>query len=459
MRPRLSIGARWTLRYAVATSILLGVFSVLLYDEVRERTTEDAALLIRLQMTELGDELTRRGENLRAIEQYVESHVSAGAADLKLGIRLFDPEGSVLLERGGVAGLPMPTRFPTGPAGPIAVQEVDLGEKYPYYVSLLPGAGGGWIQVSIYSRPFLRTALEIRDFFWAAMLPMLAAIGLFGWWLARSSLRPLADMDATARHITASRLDERIPIRGTGDELDRLAVTLNAMIDRIEQSVSSLRRFSANAAHELRAPLSRLRNRLEDAAVHPRDAAADQKLIEDAIGDVDRLAGLVRTLLELARCEAGLPEETVREVDVGDLLESIAAFFEPLATEREVEVRCQVPADLRVRGEPAWLRQLFANLVDNAVKYSKPGGRVTLDAYREGGHVVARVHDLGVGIPTASRERIFEHLDRGAQSGDTGSGLGLTLVRQIARIHGGEVAVESDEGQGSTFSVSLPEAP
>lgn len=458
MPPRLSIGARWTLRYAAATMLLLAAFSLLLYDEVRERIAEDAALLIRLQMSELGEELLRRGDDLAAIEEYVENHVSAGAADLKLGIRIFDAEGLLLLQRGGVEGLPLPAQFPHADSEEIQIHEVELGDKYPYFVSLLPRAGG-WIQVSVYSRPFLRTALEIRDFFWIAMGPMLVAVGLFGWWLARSSLRPIARMDATARRITASHLDERIPTTGTEDELDRLALTLNAMIDRMEQSVSGLRRFSSNAAHELRAPLARLRNRLEDAAVHERDPERDAVLLRDALADVDRLAGLVRTLLELARAEAGLPDEGVDEVDVGGLLESIAAFFEPLAAERDVELRCDAPAGLQVRGEPSWLRQLFANLVDNAVKYSKPGGRVTLDARRQGGRVIARVHDLGIGIPATDRVRIFDHLHRGARVHESGSGLGLTLVRQIARIHGGDVEVESEEGQGSTFSVSLPAAP
>jgi signal transduction histidine kinase len=286
---------------------------------------------------------------------------------------------------------------------------------------------------------------------------MILATSLFGWWLVRGTLRPIARIDEAARRISASRLEERIAQTGSGDELDRLAGTLNEMMERLHAGVGQIRRFGSSAAHELRAPISRLRHRIEDALSRERDPIADEKLLLETLADVDGIAATVRALLDLAHSEGGLDSHQVQDVPLSALLDGVADFFEPTAEARGIALHRSYPAELAVRGEPNWLRQLFANLVDNAIKFSERGGRVEIEAEEDGAGVRVRVHDYGRGIPAEERERIFDPFHRAPHGGGVaGVGLGLALARQIAVAHGGGIEVESTEGQGSTFSVHLP---
>jgi signal transduction histidine kinase len=455
----LSVGAKWTLRYAAATLVLVSLFAVFLYTRVEDKLDRDARLLLRLQANELLDEIAEHPGDLAIVDEYVARHVAAARGRLRLGIRVFAEDGSLPIERGVFASetLPRPERFP-GPGEEPLVSELDSGERYPYF-SLLARAARGWVQVAIYTRPFVRSAREIRNVFYWSLPPLLAAVGLFGWWLARGSLRPVARITDAARRISASRLDEHVPTTGTGDELDRLAATLNEMQDRIGEGVERTRSFAANAAHELRAPLTRLRNRLETALEAGSDAEPDPKLLEDLLGDVDRLAAMVTGLLRLAHSEGGLEPARVEEVDLAQLLEAVAEFFEPLAADKGVALRRRLATPAPVRGDAAWLHQLFANLVDNAIKFTPAQGAVELEAEVRGEKVVARVHDTGRGIAEQDRERIFDPFHRGTVSSEVeGVGLGLPLARQIARAHGGDIDLDSAPGHGATFTVTLPAA-
>lgn len=451
----LSIGARWTLRYAVFTSVVLGLFAYLLYAEFRERVDRDANLVVRLQLKELAEELEKHREEPEVLRSYVDAHVSSAAQDLRLGIRIFEEGGNVWLERGTPDALPMPRALPAADEQP-ALEELDLGEKYPYYTTVLR-VGDDFVQVAMNSRTFERSSHEMRDLFVLVLPPMVLVTSLFGWWLARGMLRPVAQIDEAARRISASQLDERIPLSGSGDELDRLAATLNEMTERLRSGVGQIRRFASSAAHELRAPISRLRHRIEDGLTRDREPGADEKLLDEMLRDVDGIARTVHVLLELAHCEGGLEPRKIQDVDLSALLDGVADFFEPSAAARRVTLHRGYPGGLRVRGEPHWLRQLFGNLLDNAVKFSDRGGRVEVDAQPEDGSLQIRVHDYGLGIPAAERGRIFEPFQRGSVgTGVAGVGLGLALARQIALAHGGGIEVESTEGQGTTFVVRLP---
>jgi len=451
----LSVGARWTIRYAVFTSVVLALFAYVLQAEFRERVDRDANLVVRLQLKELAEELERHRSEPEELEAYVDSHVSSAAQDLRLGIRILDGEGRVLLEKGGPEPFPLPERLPAPGTEP-ALEEIDLGESYPFYTAVFP-AGSDFIQMILYSRAFERGIRDTRDMFLYLLPPMILATSLFGWWLVRGMLRPIAHIDEAARRISASRLDDRIAQSGSGDELDRLAGTLNEMMERLHSGVGQIRRFGSSAAHELRAPISRMRHRIEDALSRERDPIADEKLLLETLADVDGIAATVRALLDLAHSEGGLDPHQVRDVSLSALLDGVADFFEPTAEARGIVLHRAYPAGLAVRGEPNWLRQLFANLADNAIKFSERGGRVEIEAEEDAAGVRVRVHDYGRGIPAEERERIFEPFHRAPQGrGEAGVGLGLALARQIALAHGGAVEVESTEGQGSTFTVQLP---
>ena len=453
----LPLGARWTLRYTVFTSVVLSAFAYFLYSEFRERVEGDASLVVRLQFKELAEELEKHGTDVEAVHAYVDAHVESAAQDLRLGIRILDRDGSILLEEGGPDPFPLPTELPAPGTEPV-LRELDLGEKYPYYASVLP-VGDRLVQVIFYSRAFERSTRDIRDLFLYALPPMILATSLFGWWLVRGTLRPIAKIDEAARRISASRLEDRIPLSGSGDELDRLAATFNEMTERLHAGVGQIRRFASNAAHELRAPIARLRHRVEDALSRERDPLADEKLLVETLADVDRIAGIVRSLLELAHTEGGLDPRQIERVDLAALLDGVTEFFAPTAELRSVSLARRYPTGLAVRGEPHWLRQLFANLVDNAIKYSNHGGRIEIEGAAANGDVHVSVHDYGRGIPSEDQARVFDPFHRAAgEPSIPGVGLGLALARQIAVAHGGGIELVSTEGQGSTFTVVLPSA-
>jgi heavy metal sensor kinase len=457
MSRRLSLGARWTLRYTVFTSVLLGAFAYFLYVEFRERVERDASLVVRLQFKELAEELEKHGTDVDAVRAYVDAHVESAAQDLRLGIRILDRDGSILLEEGGPDPFPLPTELPAPGTEPV-LRELDLGEKYPYYASVLP-VGDRLVQVIFYSRAFERSTRDIRDLFLYALPPMILATSLFGWWLVRGTLRPIAQIDEAARRISASRLEERIPLSGSGDELDRLAGTFNEMMERLNDGVGQIRRFASNAAHELRAPIARLRHRVEDALSRERDALGDEKLLVETLADVDRVAGIVRSLLELAHTEGGLDPRQIEHVDLSSLLDGVAEFFAPTAELRGVSIERRYAADLAVRGEHHWLRQLFANLVDNAIKYSDRSSRIEIEGVTAEGMVEVRVRDYGRGIPQEEQALVFDPFHRASrETSIPGVGLGLALARQIAVAHGGRIDLASTEGRGSTFTVLLPSA-
>jgi two-component system heavy metal sensor histidine kinase CusS len=276
----------------------------------------------------------------------------------------------------------------------------------------------------------------------------------------RGSLRPIAAINRAAQRISGTHLDERIPTTGSGDELDQLANTLNEMMARIRRSVEHMQRFSANAAHELRTPLNALRSRLEVTLENDRSPDEYRKILGETAEQVALLSDSVHAMLRLAQSEAGLAPEHRVPVPIAPLLEEVADFFGPLAEEQGLALELGAFDDATVSGEPAWLRQAVANLVDNAIRYTPEGGRIQLSAQRDDGAraVAIRVADTGPGIEAAEQERIFEpfHRVRGEHAAGPGAGLGLALAREIARAHGGDVSVESAPGEGSRFTVRLP---
>ena len=311
-----------------------------------------------------------------------------------------------------------------------------------------------------YSRSFVRRAHRVRYAFLAGLPLAVLVSALVGAALARASFRPISGMVEAARAIRSGALDVRVPVRRTGDELDQIAVAFNGALDRLQASMEALMRFSHDAAHQLRSPLTALRGRIE-VALHSELAAGDVRpLLGGLLEDATRLSELVDAILALSRTAAGLRAAQRADVELGELLESVVGFFEPLAREKGIALGLRGgPGGDRthVSGDASWLRQLFVNLVENAIRFTDSGGRIELALRREDGDAVVEVRDSGRGIPPAELERVFERFYRLARPGDEpGVGLGLPLAQEIARIHGGDVTAASISGLGSTFCVRLP---
>ena len=294
----------------------------------------------------------------------------------------------------------------------------------------------------------------------AAVFPIgLLLAGGGGWLLARRALRPVDRMAETARRISAEHLAARLEDTGANDELSRLAQTLNEMLGRLDTSFRQIRQFSADASHELQTPLTILKGEIEVALRMPRTPEEYQRILKSALEEIDRVARLVEGLLLLARADAGVLRMDLQPVDLAQLVEDVYGQAKVLADRRNITLLLGVMEPLSIRGDYERLRRVLLNLVDNGIKYTPSGGRVTLSLQRDGEWASLRVTDTGIGLSPEDQEKIFERFYRSAEArsrGEGGAGLGLCIARSIAEAHGGKIQVESTPGLGSTFTVLLP---
>jgi two-component system OmpR family sensor kinase len=264
-----------------------------------------------------------------------------------------------------------------------------------------------------------------------------------------------------AGRLGANELDQRIPVRAdTPQEVSQLVAALNEMLGRIERSVYGLRRFTADASHELRTPLAALMSQIEVALRRPREASELVATLESALEQLGQVARLVDALLTLARSDAGeLPLEPTR-VDVAALLTRTLEPYQEIAEERGIALAAEAKPGLLVHADPLWLGRALANLVDNACKYTPPGGRVMLRAEEEDGRVSIVVEDSGPGMSAEERERAFERFYRGeANRGSIeGFGLGLPLAQEITLALGGRLVLAARGETGTIARLSLASA-
>ena len=293
-----------------------------------------------------------------------------------------------------------------------------------------------------------------------------AASGAAGYWLARNALTPVDAITRLAREIEATSLERRLPPTGAADEIGRLVGTFNQMIARLEGSFEGMKRFTADASHELRAPLARMRGAVDVALSRPRQAEEYREVLAAVGDDVDRLRSITEELLVLARADAGridLERDPVRlDVVAAEAVESLS----PTAEARGVAMRVESDGPVVVLGDERWLRQLVADLLDNALKFAPLGVReehpaeVAVRVSGSDRTATLSVEDTGPGLPPGALERVFERFYRGdtthAHPPEEGVGLGLAIAAWIAQAHDGTIAAENLATGGSRFVVQLP---
>jgi len=292
---------------------------------------------------------------------------------------------------------------------------------------------------------------------WFALVVSVASYG--GSFIARRALRPVETINARVRAIQATSLGERLEVRTGSDELDGLVATLNGMLDRIEISIRSARRFAADASHELQTPIAALRTAVDVCVCGSRTAAECRAVAADLGTDLDRMSTLVRDLRLLALADGGHLLDRVEPVDLTALVQECCDIVRALAEPKGIVVAVDVLSDIVVDGSALHLRRALLNLTQNAVRYSADGSTVVITVTRLDGEAVLAVADEGCGIAADDLPHIFERFYRAdpARARDTGgSGLGLSIADQIVRSHGGRIEVTSAVGGGSTFLVFLP---
>ena len=348
-------------------------------------------------------------------------------------------------------------------AGLPTLETVEGIGEYPVRVLTMPVLAAGRVINVIQVGMSLESLYVTRSrflFIMAGVLPLgLLLAGGGGWLLARRALAPVARMTQAAQRISAQHLAERLEETGIGDELDRLASTLNAMLGRLDEAFRQIRQFSADASHELQTPVTILKGELEVALRMPRSPEAYQRHLQSALEEVDRIAMLVDGLLLLARADAGVLRMDRQPVDLLRLVEEVYDQTSILAEARQVALHLGALEPVTIQGDYERLRRLLLNLVDNGIKYTPAGGRVTLSLQDGGDAAILRVCDTGIGLAPEERQQVCQRFYRTAAAraqNQRGAGLGLCIVQSIAEAHGGSVHIDSMPDRGSTFTVRLP---
>jgi heavy metal sensor kinase len=320
---------------------------------------------------------------------------------------------------------------------------------------------GNIFQIGVDVEARAQTLRRFRRSFLLVAIPLLLLGFSGGLIFSRRSLRPISRLIQVSRSIVdTGKMDTRIPARGTGDELDELVTLFNRMLEKIEALIRGMREALDNVAHDLRTPMTRMIGRAQ-MALHSDEEdgrqSAFREALEDCLEESQAILTMLSTLMDVSEAETGVMKLEKRSVDISHLVEDMTELYRYAAEEKGISVEISLPGDLTVEVDVNRMRQVIANLLDNAIKYTDQGGNIKIDVSRRQGEVLIEISDSGIGIPEEEIESIWDRLYRGDRSrSEPGLGLGLSLVRAIVSAHEGTVTARSKAGQGSQFTISLP---
>jgi len=459
---------RLTLWYGTALAVILMTFALVLYaemgrglkDQVDRSLEEAAAVAIRsLESSRFGpflqfEDLSAKFPELAVLDKFFQIFSPAGKITIQSPhIRSRD----ILLSR---------TALEAALAGKTTFESVRFPGDPPLRLVSVPVTQGGElvsiVRVGTSLQPVEETLHRLLIVLLVTVPVALMAALAGGWFLARRALRPVEAITLAAQRIAAGDLTQRLTVPPSSDEVGRLAVTFNEMIARLEASFRQIRQFTTDASHELRTPLTVMKGETELALRRPRSAEDYQRVLESSLEEIDRMTRIVDELLFLSRADLGEVKLESIPVRLDTLVEDIHRQATLLGQEQDVQVTLGTVTPATVRGDELRLRELLLNLVDNAIKYSQPGGKVEISLVTEGTIARLSVLDHGIGIPPEAQRRIFDRFyrtDAARAHAKKGTGLGLSICKWIAEAHHGRIEVQSTEGEGSRFTVILPIAP
>jgi len=372
-------------------------------------------------------------------------------------IRILSPEGTILESIGDKV---LNAGTDNLSAGYLTIRTDDLYRVLTQPIRSADGQIVGWLQ-AVQSLEVVEETLGNMRVQLLLVLPVILVLtGLGGIFLANRTLRPIDQITRTAAEIGAGDLSHRISYQGPQDEIGRLAQTFDNMLSRLEAAFKRERRFTGDAAHELRTPLTVLKGQLDVTLSKPRKKAEYESTLQALGGQVDRLIRLSNALLFLSRSDQKQLSWEPECINLADLLDLIVEQILPLAFERNLTVRTNIPPDLLVYGDTDHLIRLFLNLLDNAVKYTPEEGNIVILAEETPSRVRIELCNSGDIIPPEHLQHLFERfyrVDSDRSSGTGGTGLGLAIAKEIVLLHGGQISVESEQGQGTSFIVILPQ--
>jgi signal transduction histidine kinase len=302
--------------------------------------------------------------------------------------------------------------------------------------------------------------LEILQRIFSGTMAVLTVLGaIVGWFMAKRALVGVEEVTRTAMDISKGAFEQRVSTKDRGDEINRLATAFNVMLDRINELVAGAREMSDNIAHDLRSPITRIRGIAEMTLITSKSMDEYKDMAANTIEECDHLLEMVNTMLDISETEAGANNFKMVKTDMADLVRDACELFQPTAEQKGISLISKMSDNSFVYGDMQMLQRMVVNLLDNALKYTPSGGTVTVSANANEGQFVFSVSDTGIGISKDDLPHVFKRFYRCDQSrSQAGIGLGLSLARAIAKAYGGNIAAASNPGQGSEFTVTLPQS-
>ena len=487
-----SIRFSLTLWYAAILIVILSLFGGVLYTNVRFNLARDVDRLLISEADGIGDtissfgkaELEAKNPNIssqnKITEIFLENVARGGLPalverwvevtnelDTVRPVRIVSKKGETLAFSPSLSNWVIPVNAQAlhgAGAGKTLFETYRVADGHRVRIVTYPILEKGrllyFVQVVISLLQTDDSLKRLRGWlFW--LIPSTAILAsLIGWFLASLALRPVGKMIREARQMSESRLHQRIEVPKTGDELQKLGVTFNEMLDRFERGFKRLRQFSAAASHELRTPLTVMKGEMELALRKSRTDEEYERVLRNQLNVVNDMAHVVGQLLAVAHAEDGELAVNWEAVELGDLIRSVVRTYGAMALQRKVSLDVSAPDPVCIQGERRLLERLICNLLENAIKHTPPEGQVTLEAIQRGGQSFLTVKDTGKGISAEELPKVFDRFFSRQHSPDgiPSTGIGLGLCRWIAEVHKGKIDVASLPGHGAEFTISFPAA-
>ena len=466
----LSIRSRLTAWYVILLAIILILFSVLLNYFLSKRLYESVDNSLTVSATVVSTSATMRltGSPLPGLNQFFDQFLREG--NLNKFYRIYDGSGSVGSRSGNISASEFPlsgTAYADALKGINSYETFKVGGKHPIRVITMPVMVNdklvNLVQVGTSLQAVQETLRNLKIILFTAVPSVLIFAALFARFMARRALKPISRIIDTARDIgQGQELSKRIPVLKIKDELGQLALTFNEMMNRLENSFKQMRQFSSDASHELRTPLTVLKGQNELILSKLRKPEEYQEVISSNLEEINYMSKVLEDLFLLSKSDENQVSLDCKQVNLKPLVEEVCKHAEVLAEEKNIKIIIAFLEVVQVKGDEVRLRQMSWNILQNGIKYTQCGGELKVSLQNDGEFALMTIQDTGIGIPEEDLGFIFNRfyrVDKARSRDEGGSGLGLSICRQIAEAHKGTIEVQSKLGVGTRFKIRIPLIP